>query len=67
MSTYSRRVYESRKLRDNLAWFPQKFLIGKPRQIFSLLLLEECPLFPSFKTGFKPFRIHILLKTKGAD
>jgi hypothetical protein len=61
MSAYSRRAYEGRKLTDNLAWFPQKFSIEKPRQRFSLALMEE-------KTGFKPYRIHdILLQAKGSQ
>jgi hypothetical protein len=68
MSAYSRRAYEGRKLTDNLAWFPQEFSIEKPRQTFSLAQKENCPLSPSFKTGFKPFRIHdILLQAEGAQ
>jgi hypothetical protein len=50
MSAYSKGTYEGRKLRENLAWFPQEFSIEKPRQRFSLVQKDDCPLSPSFKT-----------------
>jgi hypothetical protein len=68
MSAYSRRAYEGRRLTDNLACFPEEFSIEKPRQSFSLVQKEDCPLPPSFQTVRKPFRIYdILLQVEGAQ